>query len=80
MNKKLLIGLGVVAAAGVGYYLWKRKKDSETETTKTPLDNREEGVKLTDALPKKVANTTLLTKKPIVAESALIKTAAPRTA
>ncbi len=32
MNKKLLIGLGVVAAAGVGYYLWKRKKDSETET------------------------------------------------
>lgn len=79
MNKKLLIGLGVVAAAGLGYYLWKRNKDSKS--TEIPAEKREGEVKLTDALPKKVANTgTLLSKKPLVAEGALIKTAAPKTA
>jgi hypothetical protein len=76
MNKKLLIGLGVVAAAGVGYYLWKRNKDSKN--TEIPAEKREGEVKLSDALPKKVANTPItLTKKPLVEEGALIKTARP---
>jgi uncharacterized protein (UPF0333 family) len=32
MNKKLLIGAGVLAVAGVAYYMWKKNKDSETST------------------------------------------------
>lgn len=30
MNKKVLIGLGVLAVAGVGYYLYKRKQGLPT--------------------------------------------------
>jgi hypothetical protein len=30
MNKKtILIGLGVLAVAGIGYYMWKKKSDTE---------------------------------------------------
>jgi len=32
MNKKILIGAGILAAAGLTYYLWKKNKASETET------------------------------------------------
>jgi hypothetical protein len=34
MNKKVLIGLGVLAVAGVAFYMWKKKQgeSSETET------------------------------------------------
>lgn len=32
MNKKLLIGLGVLAVAGIGVYMWKRRKDEETKS------------------------------------------------
>ena len=33
MNKKILIGAGILAAAGLTYYLWKKNKDaSETKT------------------------------------------------
>jgi len=31
MNKKVLIGVGVLAAAGLAYYLWKKNKDASTE-------------------------------------------------
>jgi LPXTG-motif cell wall-anchored protein len=30
MNKKVLIGLGVLAVAGIGYYMWKKNKDEES--------------------------------------------------
>jgi len=32
MNKKILIGVGVLAAAGLAYYLWKKNEASENET------------------------------------------------
>jgi len=31
MNKKVLIGVGVIAAAGLAYYLWKKNEDASTE-------------------------------------------------
>jgi hypothetical protein len=35
MNKKVLIGLGVLAVAGVGLYMWKRRKDGESTESKS---------------------------------------------
>jgi hypothetical protein len=29
MKKNLLIGVGVLAAVGIGYYLWKKSKEEE---------------------------------------------------
>lgn len=34
-NKKILIGLGVLAAAGLAYYLWKKDKSEDATETKT---------------------------------------------
>lgn len=31
-NKKVLIILGVVAVAGIGYYFWRKKQNGETTT------------------------------------------------
>jgi hypothetical protein len=28
-NKKLYIGLGILAVAGIGYYMWKKNKTEE---------------------------------------------------
>ena len=34
MNKKtILIGLGVLAVAGIGYYMWKKKSEKTSEIT-----------------------------------------------
>jgi hypothetical protein len=30
MNKKILIGLGVLAVAGIGYYMWKKKSETKS--------------------------------------------------
>ncbi len=30
-NKKLYIGLGVLAFAGIGYYMWKKKQSIEEQ-------------------------------------------------
>ena len=39
MNKKVLIGLGVLAVAGIGVYMWKRRKDGETSEKKSKSSN-----------------------------------------
>ncbi len=31
----MMIGLGVLAVAGIGLYMWKRRKDGETTETKS---------------------------------------------
>lgn len=39
MNKKVLIGLGVLGVAGIAYYMWKKKQDESSTSkneTKTP--------------------------------------------
>ncbi len=34
-NKKLYIGLGVLAIAGIGYYMWKKNKPEEQKSNIT---------------------------------------------
>lgn len=45
-NKKLYIGLGVLAVAGIGFYLWKKKQgeSSETEEKANAIGRRTLGV------------------------------------
>ena len=37
MNKNLMIGLGVLAVAGIGLYMWKRRKDGENSEEKSSV-------------------------------------------
>ena len=32
-NKKLYIGLGILAVAGIGYYMWKKHEDKEKNSS-----------------------------------------------
>jgi hypothetical protein len=41
-NKKLYIGLGVLALAGIGYYIWK--KNEEKEKSKLSSDDMKSNV------------------------------------
>lgn len=34
-NKKLYIGLGVLAVAGIGYYMWKKNEEKEVKSNFT---------------------------------------------
>jgi LPXTG-motif cell wall-anchored protein len=34
-NKTMLIGLGVLAVAGIGYYMWKKKQEEEKKSNFT---------------------------------------------
>ena len=36
VNKKVIIGLGVLAVAGIGYYMWKNKKSTKSRVNSTP--------------------------------------------
>lgn len=61
VNKKVIIGLGVLAVAGIGYYMWKNKKSTESKNSNsdvklatTPsemgaIQNEEEGSNVTGA-------------------------------
>lgn len=40
MNKKVLIGLGVLAVAGVAFYMWKKKKGSESSESETKSEEK----------------------------------------
>ena len=35
MNKNLMIGLGVLAVAGIGLYMWKKSKDESSSSDET---------------------------------------------
>jgi hypothetical protein len=37
-KKKILIGLGVLAAVGIGYYLWSKRKKPVTEQEVTDVE------------------------------------------
>jgi hypothetical protein len=37
MNKKAIIGLGILAVAGIGYYMWKNKKTSTSKVSGSKL-------------------------------------------
>ena len=39
MNKNLMIGLGVLAVAGIGLYMWKRRKDGESSSSDEAKSN-----------------------------------------
>lgn len=40
MKKNLLIGVGVLAAVGIGYYLWKKSKDESTSNAAGEVCNK----------------------------------------
>ncbi len=37
VNKKVIIGLGIFAVAGIGYYMWKNKKSSTSKSLDSKL-------------------------------------------
>ena len=39
MNKNLMIGLGVLAVAGIGLYMWKRRKDEKKSSSDEKKSN-----------------------------------------
>ena len=41
MNKNLMIGLGVLAVAGIGLYMWKRRKDEDSLKDKKSPEGKE---------------------------------------
>ena len=36
-NKKLIIGLGILAVAGIGYYMWKNKKSAKSRVSNSDV-------------------------------------------
>lgn len=36
-NKKLIIGLGILAVAGIGYYIWKNKKSAKSRVSNSDV-------------------------------------------
>ena len=60
MNKKtILIGLGVLAVAGIGYYMWKKKNENTINTAKSNNNDKAEG----NNLDEKIISTSIPTKK-----------------
>jgi hypothetical protein len=43
MNKKVIIGLGILAVAGIGYYMWKNKKSTKSRISSNSTPPSEMG-------------------------------------
>lgn len=43
-NNNLYIGLGVLAVAGIGFYMWKKKQGEDSEETKAETKSNARGV------------------------------------
>ncbi len=43
-NKKLYIGLGVLAVAGIGYYMWFKRKDKTIDNSNNSIKKDNESV------------------------------------